>query len=245
MVIQVVRPLMTSVTSDESTVAGNSDREDRQLVINAALSRTRVEQMVRQFDLYGSGQAKNVNDATLALARNRMNIREEGSSGKIMVSFIDPVPGMAQRVAEHLGAIFIDGATQERSAKQEGTLTFFEQQVDYAAARLAVASEQLQRDGGASLPKRMELEVLQSSYKQLLAKREEARMARDLNSRSLGERFRALDPANLPQEPVGPTRLELTLIGGTLGLLVAWIIVTADIVRRSLKNRREFMPATN
>jgi LPS O-antigen subunit length determinant protein (WzzB/FepE family) len=124
-------------------------------------------------------------------------------------------------------------------------LTFFEQQVDYAAARLAVASEQLQRDGGASLPKRMELEVLQSSYKQLLAKREEARMARDLNSRSLGERFRALDPANLPQEPVGPTRLELTLIGGTLGLLVAWIIVTADIVRRSLKNRREFMPATN
>jgi protein tyrosine kinase modulator len=55
-------------------------------------------------------------------------------------------------------------------------------------------------------------------FRSLLAKRGEAGIATELEQRQQGEVFRILDPARLPERPVGPNRLRLFAIGLVLAL---------------------------
>ncbi len=59
---------------------------------------------------------------------------------------------------------------------------------------------------------------MQENYQDLLAKRLNARIAENLEKRQKGERFRILDPANLPTTPEGPERVLIMLAGLALGL---------------------------
>jgi polysaccharide chain length determinant protein (PEP-CTERM system associated) len=62
-------------------------------------------------------------------------------------------------------------------------------------------------------------------FRSLLAKREEAGIATDLEHRQKGETFRVMEAAGLPDRPLGPNRIRLLLIGlvlaaGTAGAAV-------------------------
>jgi polysaccharide chain length determinant protein (PEP-CTERM system associated) len=62
-------------------------------------------------------------------------------------------------------------------------------------------------------------------FRSLLAKREEAGIATDLEQRQQGETFRVMESAGVPDRPLGPNRLRLLLIGlvlaaGTAGAAV-------------------------
>jgi Mrp family chromosome partitioning ATPase len=59
---------------------------------------------------------------------------------------------------------------------------------------------------------------MQENYQDLLSKRLNARIAENLEKRQKGERFRILDPANLPSMPEGPERLLIVLAGLVIGL---------------------------
>jgi polysaccharide chain length determinant protein (PEP-CTERM system associated) len=61
---------------------------------------------------------------------------------------------------------------------------------------------------------------LQSLYSGLLAKKEDARIAANLERRQIGEQFRLLDPARLPERPFSPDRVLITLYGVVGGLVV-------------------------
>jgi polysaccharide biosynthesis transport protein len=63
-------------------------------------------------------------------------------------------------------------------------------------------------------------EKLKENYTTLLSKQLEAQMAGRLERRWKGDRFRVLDPANLPEKPSFPKPLILLGLGGILGLLV-------------------------
>jgi uncharacterized protein involved in exopolysaccharide biosynthesis len=60
--------------------------------------------------------------------------------------------------------------------------------------------------------------TLQSSYQSLLAKREESKIAANLERRNIGEQFRVLDPARVPERPFSPDRLMIALTGLAAGL---------------------------
>jgi polysaccharide chain length determinant protein (PEP-CTERM system associated) len=60
--------------------------------------------------------------------------------------------------------------------------------------------------------------TLQNSYAGLAAKREESMMAASLERRQVGEQFKVLDAAHLPEQPFSPDRLRFDLIGAALGL---------------------------
>lgn len=60
-------------------------------------------------------------------------------------------------------------------------------------------------------------DTLQKLYTSLLSKSEDSKMAVNLESRQIGEQFRILDPARVPQRPFSPNRPRLYAIGAFLG----------------------------
>ncbi len=78
------------------------------------------------------------------------------------------------------------------------------------------------------------------SYNDLLKKREEAKMAGDLQSQQQSEQFTILDPANLPDSPSFPNGLNF-LLGGfggglALGVGIAFVLEMQD---KSLRTERD------
>jgi polysaccharide chain length determinant protein (PEP-CTERM system associated) len=61
-------------------------------------------------------------------------------------------------------------------------------------------------------------ETLRAIYTNLLAKSETARAAADLERRQIGEQFKLLDPARLPERPISPNRLQINSVGAAVGL---------------------------
>lgn len=68
-------------------------------------------------------------------------------------------------------------------------------------------------------------ETLQELYKSLLAKKEESKIAANLERRQIGEQFKLLDPARIAEKPFSPNRLRLNLIGMGIGLTISLLLV--------------------
>jgi polysaccharide chain length determinant protein (PEP-CTERM system associated) len=65
---------------------------------------------------------------------------------------------------------------------------------------------------------------LQDSYTRLLAKKQESQVAANLERRQIGQQFRLLDPARVPERPISPNRPLLDLIGLGGGLAVGVLL---------------------
>ncbi|MCC7044048.1 MAG: hypothetical protein IT183_09300 [Acidobacteria bacterium] len=82
--------------------------------------------------------------------------------------------------------------------------------------------------------------IIESSYKGLLAKREEARISASLERRQVGEQFSILDPARLPERPFSPDRQRYNLMGVVGGLVFGLALVALIEYRdRSFKTDEE------
>ena len=55
-------------------------------------------------------------------------------------------------------------------------------------------------------------------YENLLGKKEDSRIAANLERQQVGEQFKILDPARLPEQPYSPNRVRIALMGVGLGL---------------------------
>ena len=62
--------------------------------------------------------------------------------------------------------------------------------------------------------------TLQETYSSLLKKREESKLSANLESRQIGEQFKVLDPASLPERPYNQNKRLTALAGGAIGGLV-------------------------
>lgn len=60
--------------------------------------------------------------------------------------------------------------------------------------------------------------TLQQVYTNLLTKREDSKVAANLERRQAGEQFRILDPARMPERPFSPNRMRINLLGAIAGL---------------------------
>jgi polysaccharide chain length determinant protein (PEP-CTERM system associated) len=84
--------------------------------------------------------------------------------------------------------------------------------------------------------------TLQETYTQLLRKREESRMAKQLEQRQIGERFKQIDGARLPERPYSPDRFRINMFGifGGLGLGIA-LVAFLEYRDTSLKSDDDIM----
>jgi polysaccharide chain length determinant protein (PEP-CTERM system associated) len=83
----------------------------------------------------------------------------------------------------------------------------YERRVEAAPNRESELSE-LMRD----------YETLRELYASLLTRREDSKIAANLERRQVGEQFRILDPPQLPEKPFSPDRIRFNAIGALLGL---------------------------
>jgi polysaccharide chain length determinant protein (PEP-CTERM system associated) len=60
--------------------------------------------------------------------------------------------------------------------------------------------------------------TIQQMYRNLLTKNEDAKISANLERRQIGEQFKVIDPARLPQQPFSPDRVRITLLGALAGL---------------------------
>ncbi len=85
-------------------------------------------------------------------------------------------------------------------------------------------------------------ETTRDLFRSLLAKRDEAGIAANLEQRQKGEIFRIMDAAVTPDRPAGPNRLRLLLIGFVLAVTVSGAAVilaeSADTSFRSVDEVR-------
>lgn len=61
-------------------------------------------------------------------------------------------------------------------------------------------------------------DIIQDSYRSLVAKRAEAQISANLERRQVGEQFNILDPARVPERPFSPNRQRINLFGVLAGL---------------------------
>jgi polysaccharide chain length determinant protein (PEP-CTERM system associated) len=80
-------------------------------------------------------------------------------------------------------------------------------------------------------------ETLRESYTTLLKKAQAANIASNLEQRQVGEQFRIVDPARIPELPATPNRVRMNLIGMSaglgIGLLFAGFLEYRDTSLRS------------
>lgn len=79
------------------------------------------------------------------------------------------------------------------------------------------------------------------NYQSLLEKKLSARLAENLEKRQKGEKFRVIDPANLPQRPYKPDRAKITFMGLAAGVGVgAGLALLFEFLNPAFRKPEEF-----
>ena len=88
--------------------------------------------------------------------------------------------------------------------------------------------------------------TLQGVYSTLLTKREESRIAANVDRQAVGEQIRVLDPPKRPTTPVSPNRRAVVLIGVGLGAgLGLALLLLREVSDRTIRAEEEVLAALN
>jgi polysaccharide chain length determinant protein (PEP-CTERM system associated) len=103
-------------------------------------------------------------------------------------------------------------------------------QADERQLQEAVASYQVKVDAAPTRESELteltrDYTTLQSAYTSLLTKREDSKVAANLERRQVGEQFKVLDPARVPERPFSPNVRLINSAGAVLGLGIGVLLI--------------------
>src|SRR5262245_19715140 len=126
----IVVPRRVSQDYVRSSVSGHLDERLRQ-INDQIMSRTRLERIIRDFNLYEQERRTDpIDDVVAKMRRNiRINIRASHGSdddelGTFTVGFASSTPRAAMQVTERLALFFVDESLWDRLVRTEGTIQF-------------------------------------------------------------------------------------------------------------------------
>jgi polysaccharide chain length determinant protein (PEP-CTERM system associated) len=147
------------------------------------------------------------------LERTRQQVMAGGKTDDTSsaASYADPremAPKM--ELQSQLKANQVEIASRQRSIKDlQGQLASYQARLNSTPGREQEFAD-ITRDYNQS----------QANYNSLLTKKNQSEMATNLERTQQGERFRMIDPPNLPTRPFSPNRLKMAMIGLVVGLLL-------------------------
>ena len=128
-----------------------------------------------------------------------------------------------------------ESARLRRIRDLEAELTQLDQQIaqkesDEKRLRAAAAGYQARVDAAPTRESEMaeltrDYSTLQSMYTSLLTKKEESKISANLERRQIGEQFKLLDPARMPERPFSPDRHSINMMGIFAGLGIGLALV--------------------
>lgn len=219
-----------------SSVTTTSDERLRSIG-QQVRSRSRLERIIVDFNLYPERRKKDSMQDIVDDMSDAIDV-ESIQSNVFRVAFTSDNPRTAQHVTERLAAFIIDDSLRGRAVL--GATEFLDTQIADTRRKIIEYEDTLNKtvarngDRPVSQADLIPYEILKDTYKTLLLKRADANMAADLERRQIGEQFRIIDPARLPEIPVAPNRLRVIVLGSLVGLLVGFGLV----VLRSGSNTR-------
>jgi polysaccharide chain length determinant protein (PEP-CTERM system associated) len=192
------------------------------------MSRTVLEQIVREFDLYPVPRSRFPMEDVVQYMRDNIQVEPEtprrGPRGPeplhaFHLRFTYTDANIATRVTQRLGSLFVDQNARDRGAMAEATNSFLEAQLAQARERLEATEsrlEEFRQRHGQELPTQLQsnLQVIQTTQLQIQALVES--VARDRDRKLMLERLyneAAVEPAAVAptqpqqaqQQPVDPT----------------------------------------
>jgi polysaccharide chain length determinant protein (PEP-CTERM system associated) len=236
--LQVIQNLQTELQSLSESI--NRDA-DRRLTIDQLLAN---QGQAASLDARLPGAGADGGDGLplerqLEIARNQLATIErrltplhpDVSRARREVAQLEERLALQPKPGETLTAVPATAAervAEERTAQVRAEMESLDRQLTYKRreegelkARLAVYSARVD----AAPERESELveltrdyETLQQLYTGLLAKKEESRIATELERRQVGEQFNVLDPASIPATPFSPNRLLILAFGIVAGL---------------------------
>ena len=216
-----------------------------QLISQQILSRTRLERIIQDFNLYAEERRRGeaAEDIVERMRNKYVEVKiEQGDAFRI--GFIGTEPRTVMKVTERVASLFIEENLREREVLSEGTNQFLLAQLEDVRRRLVEKNRQLRamKQPGAPGPEAetlaIEYEVLQTTFKDLLAKIEESRIATNLERRQIGEQFKLLDQARMPERPIAPDWREYVATGAGAGAAAGLLALLLGITT-SRRERRE------
>jgi polysaccharide chain length determinant protein (PEP-CTERM system associated) len=190
MLIQVV-PQRVPESFVRSTVTIRT--EDRiQALSEQLMSRTQLERIVQEFDLYPEERARLPMEDVLEAMRANVEfvvdqgggLRGSGQAEAFHIRFTYKDPKLAARVTESFGSLIVDQNAQDRGAQAEATNQFLEAQLAEARGRLEAQEQKLEqfrtRNAG-QLPSQLafNMQAIQNAQLQLQALVESVARDRD------------------------------------------------------------------
>src|SRR4051812_48915935 len=146
--------------------------EDRlQSITQQILSRTRLERIIQDFNLYPEERKAAIMEDVVDRMRGNINVQVVKGDA-FRVSFISDEARTAMRVTERLASLFIEESLRDREVLAEGTNQFLEAQLEDARRRLVDHEKKLEeyrRQYAGQLPTQVEsnLQVLQNLQTQV------------------------------------------------------------------------------
>lgn len=189
--------------------------EDRLRSISEQLnSRTRLEPIIHEFNLYGKERQRMPMEDVVAVMRRDIDV-ERVKDDSFRVSYVSGDPLLARDVTARLAKVFIDENSRDREALAASTNDFLESELDLARTRLKDHEEKLAAYRKAhigELPSQLQsnLQVVQSTQQQLQAVNESINRDRDRRlgiERTLND-LEAGSPAVSAESPADPTSLD-------------------------------------
>lgn len=157
-------------------------------------------------------------DLEVKAAEEAAREQADGTKAAPELTLVNASPVVLNRLSTlRLEAEQLRRSLDTRKADDErlrGVLASYSVRLD-AAPKLETELTELMRD----------YETIQQQYKSLLMKSEESRIAVNLERRQIGEQFKVIDGARLPQRPISPDRLRLNMMGLMAGLAFGLAIV--------------------
>ena len=122
-----------------------------QSISQQILSRTRLERIIQDFDLYKEERRTGVMADIVDRMRKNIEVKVE-DGGTFAVGFIGTDPRTVMKVTERLASLFIEENLRDREMLAEGTSQFLVAQLEYARRRLVETNKQVRAAKEKGLP---------------------------------------------------------------------------------------------